>query len=49
MRTFASVVAFGLLVIAFFAYVERVLVPTLKPGDIAVMDNLYQGALIMTN
>ena len=25
---------------AFLAYVERVLVPTLKPGDIVVMDNL---------
>ena len=25
---------------AFFAYVEQVLVPTLKPGDIVVMDNL---------
>jgi transposase len=26
--------------IAFLAYVEQVLVPTLKPGDIVVMDNL---------
>ena len=25
---------------AFLAYVEQVLVPTLKPGDIVVMDNL---------
>ena len=25
---------------AFLAYVEKVLVPTLKPGDIVVMDNL---------
>jgi transposase len=25
---------------AFFAYVEQVLVPTLRPGDIVVMDNL---------
>ena len=25
---------------AFFAYVEQILVPTLKPGDIVVMDNL---------
>jgi len=25
---------------AFIAYVEQVLVPTLKPGDIVVMDNL---------
>ena len=24
----------------FLAYVEQVLVPTLKPGDIVVMDNL---------
>lgn len=26
--------------VAFLAYVEQVLVPTLKPGDIVVMDNL---------
>ena len=26
--------------IAFIAYVEQVLVPTLKPGDIVIMDNL---------
>jgi transposase len=26
--------------IAFLAYVEQVLVPELKPGDIVVMDNL---------
>ena len=25
---------------AFLAYVEQILVPTLKPGDIVVMDNL---------
>lgn len=25
---------------AFLAYVEQVLVPSLKPGDIVVMDNL---------
>ena len=25
---------------AFLVYVEQVLVPTLKPGDIVVMDNL---------
>jgi len=25
---------------AFLAYVEQVLVPTLRPGDIVVMDNL---------
>ena len=25
---------------AFLAYVEQVLVPTLKPGDIVIMDNL---------
>ena len=25
---------------AFLAYIEQVLVPTLKPGDIVVMDNL---------
>ena len=25
---------------AFFAYVEQVLAPTLKPGDIVVLDNL---------
>ena len=27
---------------AFLAYVEKVLVPTLKPGDIVVMDNLLR-------
>jgi len=25
---------------AFLAYVEQMLVPTLKPGDIVIMDNL---------
>ncbi len=25
---------------AFLAYVEQILVPTLKPGDVVVMDNL---------
>ena len=34
---------------AFLAYVEQVLVPTLKPGEIVVMDNLYQPALIRTH
>lgn len=26
--------------VAFLAYVEQVLVPTLRPGDIVIMDNL---------
>lgn len=26
--------------VAFIAYIEQVLVPTLKPGDIVIMDNL---------
>jgi transposase len=34
--------------IAFCAYIEQVLVPTLKPGDIVVMDNLpaHKGAAV---
>ena len=34
--------------VAFLAYVEQVLIPTLAPGDIAVMDNLssHKGAAI---
>ena len=34
--------------IAFHAYVEQVLAPTLKPGDIVVMDNLpaHKGAAV---
>lgn len=33
---------------AFFAYVEQVLVPTLRPGDVVIMDNLpaHKGARI---
>ncbi len=34
---------------AFLAYVEQVLVPTLKPGEIVVMDNLYHRALNETH
>ena len=34
---------------AFLAYVEQVLVPTLKPGEIVVMDNLYQLAEALTH
>ena len=35
---------------AFLAYVEKVLVPTLKPGDIVVMDNLacHRSAAVRT-
>lgn len=36
--------------IAFLAYVEQVLAPTLNPGDIVVMDNLpaHKGAAVRT-
>jgi transposase len=36
--------------VAFRAYVEQVLTPTLKPGDIVVMDNLpaHKGAAVRT-
>jgi transposase len=36
--------------VAFRAYVEQVLAPTLKPGDIVVMDNLpaHKGAAVRT-